>query len=201
MYFYHKRKWMNVCEGVLWILGAFYLVLPNKWLYNLMSSNSNLLPSLFCRLAQLGDSHSGVLSCDCSQVAAGLESSESLKGLCVQERFSPHMPGTSAGMADVARGWPGASLSSQSHSLRLSWASSQLDGLRVDFWRDSRLPPEWVFQGSQGKQKNSLDRSSVVTWYDFYLMLVSQKLVTGKSRCKGRSIHIGRQGSLGMRWC
>lgn len=54
------------------------------------------------RLAQLGDSYCDVFSCDYSQVAAGLESSESLRGFYVQMRFFSHVSGHLAQMADMA---------------------------------------------------------------------------------------------------
>lgn len=149
------------------------------------------------RLAQLGDSHSGVLSCDCNQGAAGLESSKSSTGLQVQE-------------SHVWRfGWDGwyswglaRHLSSPSLFVRLSWGSSSSwpDGLKVDFWHDSRLPPEWVSQGCWGKWKSFFWPAAEVTWHHLYLMLVSQKPVTGERVFKGRAYTLRGKVHWGHLW-
>lgn len=146
------------------------------------------------RLAQLGESCPGVLSCDRNQGSAGLESSESLTGLQVRESHVWHFSW------DGWRSWRLARhLSSASPSVRLSWISSSSwpDGLRVDFWPDSRLPPGWVSQGRWGKWKSFFWPAAEVTQYHLWLMLVSQKPVTDEPICTGRGIAIERQGSLG----
>ena len=67
------------------------------------------------------------------------------------------------------------------------------------------FPQNECFQESKGSRKTNFDLASEVTWYHFYLMLGSQNLLRIKSKLKGRSIHIGRRGSLGaslvLTWC
>lgn len=120
-------------------LGAFYLVLPNKPLHNLVSSSDKF----YGNWLRLGDSYSGVLSCDCSR----WQLDWSLRKAQQTSRSERAMLGTSAGMVGQAL------LSLPNLSIRLSWASSWSDGLRIDFRHNSRLPAECVSQG-RGKWKS-----------------------------------------------
>lgn len=135
----------------------------------------------------------GIFSCDCSQVAAGLESSESWRGLYSQERVFSHMSGTSADMAD----WAGACFSSPSFSIRLSGLPHSLVVWGQASNMTAGFPQNECFKGVRRGGNTSLDLASEVMWYHFYLTLVSQKPLPGKPRFKGRGIHVGRQGSLG----
>lgn len=61
------------------------------------------------------------------------------EALCPREILPSHS-GTSAGKAGTAGGWPCVCLSPPSHTIMLSWASSQLDGFRVDMTRQQAFP-------------------------------------------------------------